>query len=55
MIPNRLPAGAQPEHERSFARLRHLLRLIRRPRNGESLRETIDEMIEEQQPKILTP
>jgi magnesium and cobalt transporter len=38
---------ARPEHERSFAPLRNLLRLIRRPRNGESLRETIDEMIEE--------
>jgi CBS domain containing-hemolysin-like protein len=37
----------QPEHERSFAPLRNLLRLIRRPRNGESLRETIDEMIED--------
>src|SRR6201984_3198445 len=37
----------QPEHDRSFAPLRNLLRLIRRPRNGESLRETIDEMIEE--------
>ncbi len=37
----------QPEHDRSFSRLRNLLRLIRRPRNGESLRETIDEMIEE--------
>src|ERR1700726_4739769 len=37
----------QPEHDRSFARLRNFLRLIRRPRNGESLRETIDEMIEE--------
>ena len=37
----------QPEHDRSFARLRNLLRLIRRPRNGESLRETNDEMIEE--------
>jgi magnesium and cobalt transporter len=36
-----------PEHDRSFARLRNLLRLIRRPRNGENLRETIDEMIEE--------
>src|SRR6516225_9338305 len=35
------------EHARSFARLRNFLRLIRRPRNGESLRETIDEMIEE--------
>jgi magnesium and cobalt transporter len=40
-------AGAQPEHDRSFPRLRNFLRLIRRPRNGESLRETIDEMIEE--------
>ena len=35
------------EHEGSFARLRNFLRLIRRPRNGENLRETIDEMIEE--------
>jgi hemolysin (HlyC) family protein len=42
------PSGPQSEHERSFGPLRHLLRLIRRPRNGESLRETIDEMIEEQ-------
>jgi CBS domain containing-hemolysin-like protein len=43
------PPGSndQPEHDRSFARLRNFLRLIRRPRNGESLRETIDEMIEE--------
>ncbi|MBO0737022.1 MAG: magnesium/cobalt efflux protein, partial [Alphaproteobacteria bacterium] len=39
--------SGQPEHERSFARLRNFLRLIRRPRNGESVRETIDEMIEE--------
>jgi magnesium and cobalt transporter len=39
--------GGQQEPDRSFARLRHLLRLIRRPRNGESVRETIDEMIEE--------
>jgi CBS domain containing-hemolysin-like protein len=39
--------SGQPEHDRSFARLRNFLRLIRRPRNGESLRETIDEMIEE--------
>src|SRR6266404_6050999 len=38
---------SQPEHDRSFARLRNLLRLIRRPRNGESLREPIDEMIDE--------
>src|SRR5690348_18306718 len=41
------PSGPQPEQERSFAPLRHLLRLVRRPRNGESVRETIDEMIEE--------
>ncbi len=39
--------GGQPEPDRSFARLRHFLRLIRRSRNGESLREAIDEMIEE--------
>ena len=39
--------GGQPEHDGCFARLRNFLRLIRRPRNGESLRETIDEMIEE--------
>jgi magnesium and cobalt transporter len=42
------PDGSgQPEQKRGFARLRSVLRLIRRPRNGESLRETIDEMIEE--------
>src|SRR5216684_2189216 len=40
-------SGGQLEHDRSFARLRNFLRLIRRPRNGESLRETLDEMIEE--------
>src|SRR6266851_625460 len=40
-------SSGQPEHDRSFARLRNFLRLIRRPRNGESLRETLDEMIEE--------
>jgi CBS domain containing-hemolysin-like protein len=39
--------SGQPEHDRLFARLRNLLRLIRRPRNGDTLRETIDEMIEE--------
>lgn len=38
---------SQPEHDRSFAPLRSFLRLIRRPRDGDSLRETIDEMIEE--------
>jgi CBS domain containing-hemolysin-like protein len=40
-------SSGQPGHDRSFARLRNFLRLIRRPRDGESLRETIDEMIEE--------
>jgi hemolysin (HlyC) family protein len=40
-------SGGQPEHDRSFPRLRHLLRLIRRPRDGEQLREAIDELIEE--------
>jgi magnesium and cobalt transporter len=39
--------GGQPEHDRSFTRLRNFFRLIRRPRNGESVRETIDEMIDE--------
>jgi magnesium and cobalt transporter len=42
--------GGQPEHDRSFAPLRSLLRLIRRRRDGDSLRETIDEMIEEPSP-----
>lgn len=43
------PGGSgQSGQERSFSRLRNFLRLIRRPRNGESLRETIDEMIEEE-------
>jgi CBS domain containing-hemolysin-like protein len=42
------PQGSgQPEHDRSFARLRNFLRLIRRQRNGESVRETIDEMIDD--------
>jgi hemolysin (HlyC) family protein len=40
-------SSGHPEAERPFTLLRGLLRLIRRPRNGESLRETIDEMIEE--------
>ena len=38
---------SQPEHDRSFTPLRSFLRLIRRPRDGDSVRETIDEMIEE--------
>jgi magnesium and cobalt transporter len=40
-------SGGQPEPDRSFARLRNFLRLIWRPRNGESLRETLDEMMVE--------
>jgi magnesium and cobalt transporter len=40
-------SNGQPGHDRTFARLRSLFRLIRRPRNGERLRETLDEMIEE--------
>src|SRR6202049_1297307 len=40
-------SSSQSGQDRSFSRLRNFLRLIRRPRNGESLRETIDEMIEE--------
>jgi magnesium and cobalt transporter len=41
-------SSGQPEHDSSFGRLRHLLRLIKRPRNGETLRETLDEMIEDE-------
>jgi magnesium and cobalt transporter len=42
------PEGSgQPDRDGAFTRLRGLMRLIRRQRNGESLRETIDEMIEE--------
>src|SRR5215472_2694023 len=40
-------SSGQPERDRAFTPLRSLIRLIRRPRNGDSLRETIDEMIEE--------
>ena len=40
-------SSGHPEHDRSFPRLRHLLRLIRRPRDGGHLREAIDELIEE--------
>jgi hemolysin (HlyC) family protein len=39
--------GTRPEQNRSLARLRNFFRLIRRPRNGESLRDTLDEIIEE--------
>jgi CBS domain containing-hemolysin-like protein len=42
------PSSGEPD--RAFARLRHFLRFFRRPRNGETLRETIDEMIEEEPP-----
>ncbi|HEY2540289.1 MAG TPA: hemolysin family protein [Stellaceae bacterium] len=44
-------SSGQPDRERAFARLRSLMRLIRRQRNGENLRETIDEMIEERPPE----
>jgi magnesium and cobalt transporter len=40
-------SSGRPERDRAFTRLRNLMRLIRRSRNGESLRDTIDEMIEE--------
>ncbi len=43
------PSG-QPDRDRAFTPLRSLLRRIRRQRSGESLRETIDEMIEEAPP-----
>jgi magnesium and cobalt transporter len=43
-------SSGRPEPNWSFARLRHFLRLFKRPRNGETLRETIDEMIEEKPP-----
>src|SRR6516165_11027060 len=43
-------SGGPREPDRSFARLRHFLRRFKRPRNGETLRETIDEMIEEEPP-----
>ena len=41
--------GGQRDNDWS-ARLRHFLRRFRRTRNGETLRETIDEMIEEEPP-----
>lgn len=40
-------SSGQPDRDRAFAPLRGLMRLIRRPRNGENLRDTIDEMIDE--------
>jgi magnesium and cobalt transporter len=43
-------SGGQSEHDRSFAPLRSLLRRMRRRRDSDSLRETIDEMIEEPSP-----
>jgi CBS domain containing-hemolysin-like protein len=50
------PSGSSSEaaRDRPFAPLRSLLRLLRRPRNGDNLRETIDEMIEEEGPNLLT-
>jgi magnesium and cobalt transporter len=47
--------SGEPARERSFSPLRNLLRMIRRPRNGDTLRETIDEMIEEEGPNPLDP
>jgi len=47
--------GSQTEPGRPFARLRNFLRLIRRPRDSESLRETIDEMIEKPSPEGSDP
>lgn len=48
MTPSEPPEGSgQPERDRAASPLRGLMRLFRRHRNGESLRETIDEMIEE--------
>jgi len=47
--------GSQTEPGRSFARLRNFLRSIRRPRDSESLRETIDEMIEKPSPEGSDP
>lgn len=44
------PSSGQPASDRPFARLRNFLRIIRKPRNGETLRETLDEMIEENPP-----
>jgi magnesium and cobalt transporter len=41
------PSSGQTERERAFTPLRSLLRRFRRQRNGDSLRETIDEIIEE--------
>ena len=40
-------SSGEPDRDWAFTPLRSLLRLIRRQRNGDSLRETIDEMIEE--------
>ncbi len=41
------PPNSDGQPERGLTRLRHLFRLIRRPRSGGSVRETIDEMIDE--------
>jgi len=45
--PEPLEGGGHAEPDRSFGRLRNLLRFIRRPRDSESWRDTIDEVIEE--------
>jgi CBS domain containing-hemolysin-like protein len=47
--------GGEAARERPFAPLRSLFRLLRRARNGDDLREAIDEMIEEEGPNPLTP
>ena len=47
--------GSHTKPGRSFARLRNFIRLIRRPRDSESLRETIDEMIEKPSPEGSDP
>jgi magnesium and cobalt transporter len=45
-------SGGQREPDRSFSWLRHFLRRFKRSRNVETLRETIDEMIEEEPPAV---
>jgi CBS domain containing-hemolysin-like protein len=48
MIASEPPENSgRPDRERAFTPLRRLMRLVRKHRNGENLRETIDEMIEE--------
>ena len=45
--PEPLEGSGRPDRDRASPPWRRLLRLLRRPRNSENLRETIDEMIEE--------